>query len=386
MQFDANNRPGSFRKSITVHTSINDSFKSLLIKGFVVGTPNKLRKKIGLLEADTYSLEFGDVFRGSRQTQEIKIHNTTEDTLHLSFADDPDGIEMEIEPEILYPSDYGKLVIHYNSENKDFGKIDDSVLLNIEIAGLQKQGKIFITANVIENFSTLSPEDLANSPQISVQNKLLTLKNLLPGELRTEKIGIENTGKRDLFIRNIQSSNKRFSIVPTQFIVNPWKKVFFDIKVTPDNSESKLKTTLSIISNDPQQSVVSFTIIGEVDLPEGKISNIIISEISIEKAKSLISGFRGNDDFVILDVRTEGEYSSGCIEGAVNIDFESSNFAKLLKLLDKEKTYLVYCKSGYRSEQAVISMSEMQFKKIYHMKEGIDGWKAKRLKLTDPNK
>lgn len=386
MQFDANNRPGSFRKTITVHTSIDDNFSSLLIKGYVIGTPNKLRKKIGILEADKNNLEFGNVIRGSSQTQEIKIHNTTEDTLHLSFADDPDGIEMEIEPEILYPSDYGKMVIHFNSENRNFGRTDDIILLNIEIAGLQTPGKIFIAANVLENFSTLSPEELANSPQISVQNNLLTLKNLLPGVLRTGKIGVENTGKRDLFIRNIQSSNKRFSIVPAEFSVRPGKKVFFDINVTPDNSESKLKTTLSIISNDPKQSVISFTIIGEVDLPEGKISNEIISEISIEKAKSLISGFRENDDFVIMDVRTEAEYSSGCIMGAVNIDFESSDFVKLLKLLDTRKTYLVYCKVGFRSAKAVNLMSEMGFKKIYHMKEGIDGWKALRLDLTDPNK
>lgn len=54
----------------------------------------------------------------------------------------------------------------------------------------------------------------------------------------------------------------------------------------------------------------------------------------------------------IIDVRTAEEYQSGHLKGARNIDFFSENFKDQLSGLDKNKKYLVYCRSGNRSGQA----------------------------------
>ena len=145
------------------------------------------------------------MFFDSSQTKRIKIHNTQEDTMYISFVDDLDDIKIEIEPAILYPADYGDLIVHFNSVNRNFGKISDVILLNIKFADKQYFGKLIFKANIIEDFSALTPEEIANSPIISVDNKTLILKDLNPEELRTEVIEIENKGTRDLYIRNIQT-------------------------------------------------------------------------------------------------------------------------------------------------------------------------------------
>lgn len=64
---------------------------------------------------------------------------------------------------------------------------------------------------------------------------------------------------------------------------------------------------------------------------------------------------------VILDVRTADEYQSGHLKGARNIDFYSSNFKDQLSRLDKNKNYVVYCRSGNRSGQASNLMKKMGF-------------------------
>jgi rhodanese-related sulfurtransferase len=331
-------------------------------------------------------LDFGECFPGESKTQVIKIHNTTEHIFEISQIDSTPGVSVKIEPGTLYPADYGQITVQMTANNRDFGLFNDKITFNIEYEDSYTQSGVYLTANIMEDFSSLTPTELANAPRISISTDMMKLQNLEPGESRTENIEIENTGKSDLHIRNIQVTESSFSVFPKRFMINPGKKASFEIKVIPGNIESKLKTMLTIISNDPQQSVINITIVAEVNLPNEKVedNNVILTKVL--KAKSLISSFHGDDDFVILDVRTEKEYEHGCIEDAVNIDYESADFENIVKLLDTEKTYLVYCKSGYRSEKAVNLMSEMGLKKIYHMYEGFDGWKAQKFKLVDPLK
>ena len=367
-----------------MNTSIDNKIIKLIIKGFVIATPGKLRKKIGQLDSDINTVNFGDIFTGSTQSQKIKIHNTTEDSISIFFSEDYIGVEMQIEPQTILPAAYGKLVLNFDTSNRDLGKLSQKIWLDFEIAGQPQSGEIYLQANILEDFSTLTNLELANPPQIFVQNETLILKGLMSGELRTEIIKIENTGKRDLYIRNIQTSDKKFSIYPAKFIISPGEKSSFTISMKPDKYSSKLKTTITIISNDPNQSVINFTIIGKVDLPEGSSSKYIADDIQIEKAAKIVKSFKGNGKLIILDVRTVEEYSNGCLEDAINIDFYSSDFKKILKILDMGKTYLVYCQSGIRSKKAVDLMSEIGFKNIYHMYEGIEGWKTQRLELVNP--
>lgn len=66
-------------------------------------------------------------------------------------------------------------------------------------------------------------------------------------------------------------------------------------------------------------------------------------------------------DAVIIDVRTPGEFASGHLEGAVNIDVQSPDFAAQIMELEKDGEYFVYCRSGNRSGQAIAQMNQMGF-------------------------
>jgi rhodanese-related sulfurtransferase len=79
-------------------------------------------------------------------------------------------------------------------------------------------------------------------------------------------------------------------------------------------------------------------------------------------------------DAVILDVRTAGEFHSGKLKGARNIDMMSPNFMSQIQNLPKDKNYYIYCRSGNRSGQACEIMSEMGFEHTYNMAGGIIRW------------
>ncbi|MFN7116037.1 MAG: rhodanese-like domain-containing protein [Saprospiraceae bacterium] len=77
------------------------------------------------------------------------------------------------------------------------------------------------------------------------------------------------------------------------------------------------------------------------------------------------------EDAVILDVRTPAEYASGKIKGAINLDIFAPTFMDAVNKLDKNKTYLVYCRSGNRSGQACSKMAKQGFEKLYNLSGGI---------------
>ncbi len=69
-------------------------------------------------------------------------------------------------------------------------------------------------------------------------------------------------------------------------------------------------------------------------------------------------------DAVIIDVRTPEEYSAGHLDGAINIDVQSPEFAEQIMALDKDGEYFVYCRSGNRSGQAIAQMAQMGFSEM----------------------
>lgn len=108
----------------------------------------------------------------------------------------------------------------------------------------------------------------------------------------------------------------------------------------------------------------------------------IIENITPEETYILIQGNKDNLNFVILDVRTPEEFLGEHIENAVNLDYYSDTFRNDLDKLDKNKTYLIYCRSGSRSEKALNIMKELDFREVYNMSGGIIKWKSEGLPTT----
>ena len=67
---------------------------------------------------------------------------------------------------------------------------------------------------------------------------------------------------------------------------------------------------------------------------------------------------------IVIDVRTPSEYSEGHLDGAVNIDVQDANFGTVLSQLPTDGEYVVYCRSGNRSAQAVEIMKAAGFTNV----------------------
>ena len=79
-------------------------------------------------------------------------------------------------------------------------------------------------------------------------------------------------------------------------------------------------------------------------------------------------------DAVLIDVRTAGEFQSGKIKGARNIDMMGPGFMGHIQNLPKDKKYYLYCRSGNRSGQACEVMADMGFESTFNLAGGIMSW------------
>ncbi len=84
----------------------------------------------------------------------------------------------------------------------------------------------------------------------------------------------------------------------------------------------------------------------------------------------------------VLDVRTAGEVAQGKIEGAVEIDFYSSDFLVQVNQISKDQEVYVYCAVGARSEEAARMLIQQGYTKVYHLQGGIQGWAQQGLPMV----
>ncbi len=114
----------------------------------------------------------------------------------------------------------------------------------------------------------------------------------------------------------------------------------------------------------------------ETITPTQETSAQIIEDVTPQEAFQMIQNNQNNPDFVIIDVRTRAEFEGGHIENATNIDFYSEAFLDMLNNLDKNKTYLIYCRSGARSGSTLDIMAELNFKEVYNILGGMIQWES----------
>lgn len=101
------------------------------------------------------------------------------------------------------------------------------------------------------------------------------------------------------------------------------------------------------------------------------VGEMSYKQVTAEEAKSIMDSEK---DYIILDVRTQEEYSQGHIPNAILIPHYSISDESKEILKDKEQLILVYCRSGNRSKVAAEALTELGYTNVVEF-GGINDWK-----------
>ncbi|RIW17291.1 rhodanese-like domain-containing protein [Algoriphagus lacus] len=115
----------------------------------------------------------------------------------------------------------------------------------------------------------------------------------------------------------------------------------------------------------------AFLLMGAASFAQTAVKDSI-NVISIAKFEKMATKKKN----MVVDVRTPEEVAEGHLAGSVNINFLGEGFQQEISKLNKNKTYLLYCKSGNRTRKAADQMQKAGFKHVYMLEGGITAWNA----------
>ncbi len=84
-------------------------------------------------------------------------------------------------------------------------------------------------------------------------------------------------------------------------------------------------------------------------------------------------------EYSIIDVRTPKEFFEGHLDGAILIDFIHPQFRNNIDKLEKDKQYILHCRTGVRSAKAMEIMKELGFENVMEMEGGYNEWVRQNL-------
>ncbi|OEF97178.1 hypothetical protein BHF68_04975 [Desulfuribacillus alkaliarsenatis] len=90
--------------------------------------------------------------------------------------------------------------------------------------------------------------------------------------------------------------------------------------------------------------------------------------VDIELAKELLE----SGEYTLIDVRSQSEYDDEHIIGAHLIPCEE--LETRINELNKDKNYMIICRSGNRSKKACMILAAYGFKNILNIDGGIKKW------------
>ena len=93
------------------------------------------------------------------------------------------------------------------------------------------------------------------------------------------------------------------------------------------------------------------------------------NNIDYKNAKVLLEG---NNQCILLDVRSEQEYKEGHLEGSINIPVYDINEEIQKVIPNRNNPIIVYCQSGSRSRKAISILSKKGYEELYNIEGGLD--------------
>ncbi|MCR5498346.1 MAG: DUF1573 domain-containing protein [Paludibacteraceae bacterium] len=277
--YNATGRPGSFTKTITVKSNAGE--KRLTIKGEVIPKAQKVEDKypfevngLRLMKKNCYfnTIYFSDEANAKKnanakpqsKTEIIEVINNGKEDIKVSFeSESPKLATAKMTPEVLKAGERGSIEVTVSpKESGIWGTFKKA--LKIKANGKPADFDITLYGNVAEDFSSMTAEEKADAPVLTVGNTI-SLEPIEVGKTKTFKFKVQNTGKNPLIIRSYHCDANGFTIKAPTKPIKTGKDGEIYVTVNAANSKAgKYNQRLTLITNDPNRSTFVINLIGEI--------------------------------------------------------------------------------------------------------------------------
>ena len=263
--YNPSGRPGRFSKSLMVKLS-NDSTEKLLIKGVVIGAQNTLRSRFpvtaGPIRLRGNMVTFGAVKTGKIKSQFVEVYNSSHSPVVPRWTDIPQYLRVTAAHETVQPGEQGVYsFVLAPTKSTPYGILTDSLTLNVPG---EPPLRFEIAAIVEEDFSGLTEKQLADAPRIITDTDMLDFGDFFrTGQPITRQLRVTNTGKNDLLIRRVHTSEPGFTVKAPFSKLKKGKSGTVTVTFDPASfSAPLLNSRLQVITNDPSHPLTTIRLVG----------------------------------------------------------------------------------------------------------------------------
>jgi hypothetical protein len=266
--YDPAGRPGTFRKYVTVISNSNPGNVRLTIAGEVEAKPRTIQDDyhyaMGPMRLKSNHLAFGNLKNTATAEKQLEVINTSDKNVEIAFQRVPGHVTIEAIPSSLKPNQKGLILASYNAPARnDWGFVIDR--MNLSINGVTERNySLVVSANIEEDFSALSPEEMAQAPAINVDNTEFNFGKIKQGEKVEHIYVLTNSGKSDLHIRKVKASCGCTAVQPEKNVIAPGESVNIKTVFNSAGKTGNQNKTVTIITNDPKKSKLILWVKGEV--------------------------------------------------------------------------------------------------------------------------
>lgn len=267
VSYDPKNHPGVFSKNVEVIANTQPSTTKLLIKGKVEPREQTLAelyiKEMGGIRLKSNYVSLGRIYLNEEKTGEVEIVNTSSKSVRPGGIRIPAHIALNFEPEELKPGENGKILIRYDASKKNaYGVVNDRIYLTFNNES-KSEYNISVAASIEEDFSLLTPEELALSPVASFDQTVFDFGNIQEGDKVGHEFKISNTGKTDLIIRNVKTSCGCTAVKHSN-TVGPGETSILAVEFNSKGKKNRQNNSITVMTNDPSHSSIQLRVTGNV--------------------------------------------------------------------------------------------------------------------------
>lgn len=269
--YDPVNRPGPFNKTLSVYTNSKPQVTVLVIKGEVVPREKTVEElfnfPVGPVRFESNHLAFTNTKKNEKKIRTMQVINTSSEPARIEFENVPPFLEVKANPQVLKPGQKGLIEGAYDATKNDTWGYTTN-MLRIKINGEVDQKVYYaVSANLVEDFSGLTKEEMENSPVFNIENKTVDMGKIPGSSAQDVEFKFKNSGKNDLIIRYIRSSCGCTAVqqgVQGQGI-KPGESSAIKAVFNSGSYKGKVTKAIYVYSNDPKNSEVVLMLTADVD-------------------------------------------------------------------------------------------------------------------------
>lgn len=269
-QYNPRNRPGAFKKSLTITSDGENPRTVLYIMGKVIPrmktVEEELRVKTGAMRVKNKTVNMGRVTTEKPGVRAVDVYNDSGSAFSFTKKQiGPKFIRLTFDPETLQPKEKGKIKIEYDPNFKDNLGFQNHNVKFYTDEEKDAEKELNVMATITEYFPPMSAEEKAKAPELNIADRIYDFGKISRGTSKETKFELTNAGKSSLNIRKIIANCSCIQAKLEAYDIAPDSSTTLTVVFDSDGRRGNQLKTITIYSNDPASPTQVVSIKAQVE-------------------------------------------------------------------------------------------------------------------------